>query len=96
MGRPKTKSKAQIYADTLAKLEEEGAKYEAIANKTTKTAINKLEKLGQLTAQANELEPFKDAWELPQPQKLTLRSWQKKPFTAIQKGLKINTLKRVL
>ncbi len=87
MGRPKTKSKAQIYADTLAKLEEEGAKYEAISNKTTKTAINKLEKLGQLTAQANELEPFKDAWELSTTAKTYIKELAKETFYGYTKRI---------
>lgn len=87
MGKPKTKSKAQIYADTVAKLEEESAKYEAIANKTTKTAQNKLIKLSELTAQASELEPFKDTWELSTTAKTWIKETAKETFYGYRKHI---------
>lgn len=87
MGQSKTKGRAQIYADTVAKITEESAKYEAIANKTTKTAQNKLLKLSELTAKAGELEPFKDAWELSTTAKTWIKETAKETFYGYRKQL---------
>lgn len=85
MSKPKTKSKAQQYAEAVAKLEEESAKYEALANKTTKTAQNKLAKLSELTNTANELEPFKDSWELSTTAKTWIKDTAKETFYGYHK-----------
>lgn len=87
MSKPKTKSKAQLYQETVKKLEEESAKYEAIANKTTKTAQNKLAKLSELTAQAGELEPFKDTWELSTTAKTWIKETAKETFYGFHKQI---------
>lgn len=94
MSKPKTKSKAQQYAETVAKLEEESAKYEAMANKTTKTAQNKLLKLSDLTAQAAELEPFKDAWELSTTAKTWIKETAKETFYGYEKQLENKYLEK--
>jgi hypothetical protein len=64
MSKGKTKSKAQIYADTVAKLEED-----------------------ELTAQAAELEPFKDAWELSTTAKTWIKETAKETFYGYEKQI---------
>lgn len=80
MSKPRNKTKSELYYDTEKKLDEETAKYEAIENKKTKTAANKLAKLSELTNQLNDLKPYKDQWELSETAKTWIKDEAKKLF----------------
>ena len=88
MSKPQTKTKSQLYAETVDKLEEESAKYAAMENKKTKPAIAKLKKLTGLTELAAELEPFKDTWELSKTAKTWIKDEAKQLFYGYRKEIK--------
>lgn len=87
MSKPQAKTKAKKYEEALEKLTEESAKYEAIKDKTSKSALNKLAKLTELTALTNELEPFKDTWELSNTAKSHIKELAKELFYGYHKEI---------
>lgn len=60
MTEPKENSPLKNYLDKLASLKDNQAKYDACANKETKTALTLLEKVTRYTAELPELERHKD------------------------------------
>lgn len=87
MSRPKNKTKAQQYADAVIKLQEEQFKYDAMANKQTKTAANKLVKITELTNTVVELKEFKDTWELSTTAKTWIKETAKETFYGYHKQI---------
>lgn len=87
MSKPKTKTKAQQYSEAAVKLAEESFKYEAMANKATKTAANKLAKITELTNTVMELEEFKDTWELSTTAKTWIKETAKELFYGYHKTI---------
>jgi hypothetical protein len=64
MTESRGKSNLEKYNDAVALLAEENVKYNAIANKESKSAFNKMVKIGKVEAEIAELEPVKDKYEL--------------------------------
>lgn len=64
MTESRGKSNIEKYNDAVALLAEENIKYEAIANKTSKSAFNKMAKIEKIEAEIAELLPVKDKYEL--------------------------------
>jgi hypothetical protein len=64
MTESKGKSNLEKYTDAVELLRIENEKYEAIANKTSKSAMNKMAKIEKVEADIAELEPLKDKYEL--------------------------------
>jgi len=64
MTESRGKSNLEKYNDAVALLAEENIKYEAIANKTSKSAFNKVAKIEKVEAEIAELLPLKDKYEL--------------------------------
>lgn len=64
MTESRGKSNIEKYNDAVTLLAEENIKYNAIANKESKSAINKMLKIEKVKAEIEELEPVKGKYEL--------------------------------
>ena len=80
------------YLKTVNLLEEEKEKYEKIANKETKTAQNKREKILKLEDDVSELEKTKDNVVLSKTCQAYLEDWIKENYYWRKKQLKTNAI----
>lgn len=88
MTRPAGKTNAEKYEELKALLEEEQQKYDAIEKKASKTAINKLEKIKNVTAQLMEAEAVKDEWVLSKTAESWIKDEAKQIYYGYRKQLK--------